>query len=364
MPAPNVLFKLASKKDSRLRMLLQGSSGSGKTFTALVIATAICPPGKKIAFIDSERGSATKYADKFTFDTLDLLDTFGDTSPTSYITAINAAVASGYAVIVVDSISHEWAGLGGALEMKDEIVKTKPGRNDFTAWGDVTPIHGRFIDAMIGVKADLIACARTKMKYVLEENQKGRTVPRRVGMEPITREQVDFEFDLVLSMEKAGKESIATEAKTRFDTLSGGSWVNIGNPKDTFIAQLKAALHGEDPLPNAEPAASSETGEKPGAAPSPFAEALFWAQSAPRINATNRALVAGQFRSWASKFPSYATQIVATDLPQTKVEKFRKWLEEQHVAAVTGNPTEDAPKAEEEHPPEDSLGMDYDKKED
>src|SRR4051812_36581442 len=105
-------FQKAVKTRARLRMALIGPSGSGKTFTAIKVGEELAGQGK-VAVIDSERGSASKYADLFTFDALDL----ESHSPKDYIECIDAAEAEGYTVLIIDSLSHAWMGKDGALEM-------------------------------------------------------------------------------------------------------------------------------------------------------------------------------------------------------------------------------------------------------
>ena len=109
-------FTKATKQEAKLRLALAGPSGSGKTYTALQIATHL---GGPIALVDTERGSARKYADLFSFDVLEL-DSF---HPERYIEAIHEAEEAGYAVLILDSLSHAWAGKDGALELVDKAAK-------------------------------------------------------------------------------------------------------------------------------------------------------------------------------------------------------------------------------------------------
>lgn len=189
-------FKRAVKKDELLRMALMGPPGSGKTYSALRIATAL---GGPIAVIDSERGSARKYADRFEFDHLDL----PRHSPSDYVEAVRVAEKEGYRVVIVDSWSHAWAGKGGALEMVDEKAAASKSRNSFEAWRTVTPEHNRMVDALVSCKAHLIATLRTKVEYVVEKDERGKSTPRKVGMAPIQRDGVEFEFDVVGELEDA-----------------------------------------------------------------------------------------------------------------------------------------------------------------
>ena len=175
-------FKPAVKHEAKARIALVGPSGSGKTFTALRIATGL---GGRIAVIDTEHGSASKYADLFTFDVANL-ETF---SPKAYCDAIASAVAAGYDVLVIDSLSHEWMGPGGALEMVDAASARSKG-NSYVAWRDVTPQHNRLIDTIIRADCHIIATMRSKTEYVLESHG-GKTAPRKVGMAPVQRDGMD-----------------------------------------------------------------------------------------------------------------------------------------------------------------------------
>lgn len=189
-------FKRATKEQAKLRLALIGLAGSGKTYSALSVATHLVPGGK-IAVIDTERGSASLYADRFTFDVLDL-ERHG---PEDYCDAIEAAEQAGYDVIVIDSLSHAWAGKDGALEQVDKIAKREGKQNNFTAWRDVTPKHNRLVDTMLSCKSHLIATIRSKMEYVLEKDEKtGKSAPRKVGLAPIQRDGLDYEFTVVGDM--------------------------------------------------------------------------------------------------------------------------------------------------------------------
>ena len=192
----NVSFVRATKTQSRLRMAIDGPSGSGKTYTALVFGTALVN-GSKLAVIDTERGSASKYADMFEFDVLEL-DVY---SPDNYIAGIQAAEDAGYTVLVIDSLSHAWEGKGGVLEMHDDATKRSRSGNSYIAWRDVTPAHRSLVDAILQSKCHVIATMRSKMDYIQTENDKGRKEIKRVGMAPVQRQGMEYEFDIVADMD-------------------------------------------------------------------------------------------------------------------------------------------------------------------
>jgi hypothetical protein len=192
----SLTFKKATKEQAKLRLALIGLAGSGKTYSALAIGTNLVPAGR-VALIDTERGSASLYADRFGFDTLDL-ERHG---PEDYVEAIEAAEGAGYDVIVIDSLSHAWSGKDGALEQVDKIAKREGKSNNFTAWRDVTPRHNRLVDAIVSSRCHIITTMRSKMEYALEKDDKGKSSVRKIGLAPIQREGLDYEMTLVGDMD-------------------------------------------------------------------------------------------------------------------------------------------------------------------
>lgn len=190
----SMAFRKATKKEAKARVAISGPAGSGKTYTALLLATAMC---KKVAVIDTEHGSASKYADEFDFDVLEL----DDFHPNNYIQAIKAAQIGGYDGLVIDSISHEWSGKNGCLELSEMYAKKNKGGNKWAGWADVTPLHNAFIEAIHSAKLHIFATMRSKMDYIQAENERGKTEIRKVGMAPITREGVEYEFDIFGEMD-------------------------------------------------------------------------------------------------------------------------------------------------------------------
>lgn len=205
-------FQKATKTKSKLRLALVGPSGGGKTYTALSIASGL---GKRIAVVDTERGSASKYAGKFEFDVLEPA-TF---EPQQYIDALHAAAEGGYDVVVIDSLSHAWMGKGGALEQVDNAAKRSQSKNSFGAWREVTPQHNAMVDAIISAPLHIIATMRSKTEYVLETNERGKQVPRKIGIQPVQRDGLEYEFDVVADLEIENNDLIV--GKTRCDELHG-----------------------------------------------------------------------------------------------------------------------------------------------
>jgi hypothetical protein len=204
-------FAPATKEQSKARVALDGPSGSGKTFTALTIATAL---GSRTAVIDTERGSARKYANEFAFDVLEL----AYYSPDDLVEALAAAGSAGYDVVIVDSLSHFWSGSGGMLEQVDHAAKKGFGGNSFGGWKEARPMERRMVDALVAYPGHVIVTMRAKTDYVLETNDRGKQVPKKVGMKPEQREGLEYEFDIVGSMDW---ENTLVVTKSRARPLTG-----------------------------------------------------------------------------------------------------------------------------------------------
>jgi hypothetical protein len=230
-------FHKALKTDARLRLALMGPSGAGKTLTSLHLAQDL--DAGPIALIDTERGSASKYADQFDFDVLEL-DSF---HPEHYIEAIHAANEGDYGVLIIDSLSHAWAGKGGALELVDEAARKMKSSNTFAAWRDVTPLHNRLLDAILGTDSHVIATLRSKMENIQDKDEKGRTLIRKVGLQAIQREGVEYEFDVVGEMDL---DHVLTITKSRCPSLADRVFPN---PNGEVSAELKDWLQGVSPEP-------------------------------------------------------------------------------------------------------------------
>jgi hypothetical protein len=188
------MFRKASKSQARLRMALVGPAKSGKTFTALSIGRHL---GGRVVGIDTEHGSMEKYADKFDFDVVQL----AVFDPRNYIEMIKAAESEGYDVLVIDSLSHAWMGKGGVLEIADKAAKQSRSGNSFAAWKEASPIHASLIEAIIQSRCHIIATMRSKTEYVIESDPRtGKMAPRKVGLAPVQRNEMEFEFDIIGEM--------------------------------------------------------------------------------------------------------------------------------------------------------------------
>jgi hypothetical protein len=201
-------IKKAVKSKQKLRIALAGASGSGKTYSSLMLATSLgC---KKIGVIDTERGSSQLYADKFDFDILELEPPY---NPLKFVKAINTLENANYDCIIIDSITHEWQGAGGCLEM----VSNSSNKNSYTAWGAVTPLHQKFLDAMISSTTHIIVTMRAKTAYDLVKNDKGKLEPVKKGTEPQQRDGIEYEFTMVFDLDQNHKFTCSKDRTGLFD---------------------------------------------------------------------------------------------------------------------------------------------------
>lgn len=225
-----VSFQKATKKQAKLRLALEGPAGFGKTYTALTLAREL---GERTAFVDTEAGSASKYAHLFEFDVIELAPPF---HPNRAVEAIQAAAAAGYDTVIVDSLSHFWQGEGGLLSLVDEIARTKYRGDSHRAWKEGGAIEQHLINAILRSPIHVIGAMRTKKDYVRSEVD-GKTRIRAAGTKTIQREEFDFEFDLVGRFDVP---TVLTILKSRCDTLPPETVID--KPGVDLAATLRAWL--------------------------------------------------------------------------------------------------------------------------
>lgn len=194
-------FAPAVRSAKKAKIALHGPSHSGKTYSGLLLARGIVGNEGRIAVIDTENNSASLYAGKPGIGSFDTLCIEPPYTTEKYISAIKAAVANEYDILIIDSISHEWAGEGGITDQKDKIDAANPSGNSWTSWGKVTPLHKEFINWLLHSKIHLIATMRVKQSYQAETNERGKIVPVKIGLQPIQRDDVEYEFDTVLNFD-------------------------------------------------------------------------------------------------------------------------------------------------------------------
>lgn len=197
----SVTFRPAKRENVPLLLGLAGGTGSGKTWSAMALAKGIAG-NKRFAVIDTENRRASHYADQFAFDAADLTAPF---RPESYVEAIEAADKAGYPVVVVDSMSHEWAGDGGLLDWHEEEFQRMGGRDavKMSAWIKPKMAHRKMVTRLLQVNAHVILCFRASEKVEMRRNEQGKmeVLPKRSltgldGWIPITEKDLPFELTM------------------------------------------------------------------------------------------------------------------------------------------------------------------------
>lgn len=196
----------ASRKKVKLRLNLSGASGSGKTYSALLMAYGMTKNWSKIAVIDTENGSASLYSHLGEFNVLDLTPPF---APERYIEALTLCEKSGIECVIIDSSSHEWSGTGGCLEMNEKIAQAKYKGNTWSAWSDTTPRHEAFVNKVLHSNMHVITCTRSKMDTIMTDDKK----VKKLGMKDIQRDGWEYELTISLSIDR--DTHLATVSKDR-----------------------------------------------------------------------------------------------------------------------------------------------------
>ncbi len=214
------MFKKASRKNVKLKLAFTGPSGSGKTYSALLLATGITTVDK-IAVIDTENGSASLYSNRFLdangepFSTVNLSPPY---TTARYIEAIDAAISAGFEVLILDSISHAWQGEGSILDRKTSHDARNPTANSYTSWAQFTKEQEAFVSKILNAPIHLFTTMRSKQDYVLSANEKGKMTPKKVGLAPIQRDGMEYEFTTVFDISMNHE---ATTSKDRTELFDG-----------------------------------------------------------------------------------------------------------------------------------------------
>lgn len=187
------MFTKATRRKIKLKVAITGPAGSGKTTSALRLARGLVGPAGRIAVIDTENGSASLYSDRYEFDVCEIAPPFDHQK---FVEAIEAAVAAGYAAVIIDSASHFWEGI---LEFKDKLDRR--GGNSFTNWNEAGRHFKGILNAVLQSPVHVICCLRSKVDYVIEQDAKGKATPRKVGLAPIMRDGCEYEFTTVFDID-------------------------------------------------------------------------------------------------------------------------------------------------------------------
>lgn len=237
-------LKKTNRSSARIRVALQGTSGSGKSYSSLLLAYGLCKDWKKIAVIDSEHQSASLYSHLGEYNVLNLTAPY---SPERYIEAIETCEKAGMQVIIIDSLSHEWESDGGILDIHAQMAG-----NSFTNWSKVTPRHNALVQKILSSSSHIISTIRSKQDYVITEKN-GKQVPEKVGMKGIVRDGTDYEYTIVMELD-IYNNATCTKDRTRLfnpripfkiDSSTGArilEWCNVASNPTSSVADEAIGL--------------------------------------------------------------------------------------------------------------------------
>ena len=211
-------FRKAERKQTKLKIGISAPSGAGKTYSALLIAHGISGDWDKVAVLDTENGSAEMYSSLGEYSVCPIEPPF---TVDKYVKGIQEAVAEGFSVLIIDSLSHAWNGDGGLLEKHDKATKASRSGNSFTSWRDITPEYQRLIDAILQAPIDVIVTTRAKSDYIETDNN-GKKGYKKVGLAPIFREGLDYELTVFFEL---SQDHIATTTKDRTELFDGQNFI-------------------------------------------------------------------------------------------------------------------------------------------
>ena len=250
------MMRKAQRRKAKLRLGLSGPAGSGKTLGALLVAYGIAGDWDKVCLIDTENFSGDLYANTIkagvSIGEYNIISLSTPYTPEKYIAAIKECEAAGIECIITDSLTHAWAGEGGLLDKKGQIEK-KTG-NGWTAWRDITPMHNRLVEAILSSKAHIIATLRAKMEYVQEKDPvTGKTVIRKIGMNPIQREGFEYEVTTFVDVDQ---DHQCTSSKDRTSIVDGKVFTLTVDLGRQFLEWLESGI--DTPAPAPQQAATTE----------------------------------------------------------------------------------------------------------
>ena len=238
------MFEKATKAKSKLRLALFGVSGGGKTFSALRLAKGL---GGKIALIDTEHGSASKYADRFDFDVCDL------DKPTINNILMCMDQAKHYDVLIIDSLTHAWNEL---IQEVDKIAKAKYGGNSWSGWADGNKKQTELINAILSFPGHVIATMRAETNWTTTVNDKGKMVPVRIGEAPKQGKQIEFEFDMLMQISQDHQAVVLKDRTGKYqddcfviDEEFGknlSTWLNVNTISDHSSSTISPGYQEED----------------------------------------------------------------------------------------------------------------------
>lgn len=239
-------IRKAERKSVKIKLAITGPSGAGKTMGSLLLAKGLAD-GKKVLVIDSEDGSSNLYADHALVDSeFDVLEIDAPYTISKYLQALEMGQKAGYEVIVIDSISHAWAGEGGLLEKKNALDSR--GGNSYTNWGSISKEQEQFKAKIIHSPCHVIVTMRSKQDYIVETNDKGKSAPKKVGLAPIQRDGVEYEFTTVFDIGMDHSYHVSKDRTGIFDGKTEKLSEKTGLEIKEWLSSGKAEEPKEEPI--------------------------------------------------------------------------------------------------------------------
>lgn len=235
------VFTPVTRKQSKARIGMIGPSGAGKTLSALKMGYGITGDWSKVALIDTEHERGRFYANRPDLGTGEFL--YASLTPPysadRYIDFVSsAAEAVGQdGVVIIDSFSHAWDNEGGILEYKSEVAK-RSGKNDYTAWDEAGKVQNNLVNTILSVDCHVIVTMRTKMAYAMEQNDRGKMVPIKLGLAPVQRENTEYEFDIVFQIDRDHTATLSKDT-TFLDKFSGVITSELGSQLREWLSEGK-----------------------------------------------------------------------------------------------------------------------------
>lgn len=323
-------MRKATRTKAKLRLGISGPAGAGKTLGSLLVAFGITADWNKICVIDTENHSGELYANYnkngIEIGEFNYIEIVSPYTPEKYTLAIHEAEAAGIECIIIDSLTHAWSGEGGLLDKKGQIEKSnKPGVNSWTAWRDITPMHNRLIDSILTSNAHIIATLRAKMETVQEKDDRGKTIIRKLGMSPIQRDGMEYEFTTFIDVDQNHQATTSKDRTSLFDGkvfslgIDAGKlllgWLETGTDRPIFEPSFTPAP--DKPAPPFTPAAEQQSPPFIPAQPQPFSVEQPFLPEHPQQQS-------------AYGFPSHESEIVdAWQQAQWPIDQLTGWIQQR-----------------------------------
>lgn len=232
-------LRKAARQKAKIRLGLSAASGAGKTYSSILIAKGLAGGDlSNVAIIDTENGSADLYAELGDYNVLTLRPPF---TPEKFISAIKECEKAGMEVIIIDSITHEWEGEGGCLDIYNSLG------GKYQDWAKITPRHQKFIDAIVQSPVHMITTVRRKQDYDMVKDGSGKVKVEKVGMKEVTRDGYEYELTINLDIDM---NHMATASKDRTGLFMGRHSFMPSEQTGELIKEWCES--GAEPLPSAE----------------------------------------------------------------------------------------------------------------